>query len=184
MRGRKRRAPALDGEATVEDHWEATLENLPTNFFTSREARMLEREPFAERGYASLPLTHENNHDVKRFYQIKIETSALQGRIPTQYESWLRTWGQYARCCIAGRVVSKTNLVKEGYLFQCFTNRDFLKMFLGYYGVRGQPGTVGRQAQMLNKLCNIAHSYFLSIGKIEEAGLIQENAEVSHATLT
>jgi len=184
LKGRKRRIPTLRIEATLEDYWEATLEKLPSDFFDSPEARMLESTPFkqGDPGYASIPLSHHNNSDVKRFWEINIETSAIQGRNREIYEGWVRMWGQYARLCVAGNVVKTSDLFREGALYKCFTNRDFLKMFLCYYGVRGRPGTVGRQAQQLNKFCNAAHSYFTTKRNTTDAGLITENSEVSFQT--
>lgn len=175
---RRRKSATLKRDATIEEEWEATLEKLPTNFFTSREARLLDSETSGGYGYAAFPLTHHNNHDVNRFYQYKIDSSPLQEIVPTQYEAWLRTWGQFTRWCIAGGLISKTDGVREGALFECLTDRDFVEKFIEYYDTRGSRHTACRQAHKLKEICNIAHRYFLSKKKVEEAGLIQENSEV------
>lgn len=180
-RGRKRRAPWLGFTATAEDSWAATLKALPTDFFTSRDARMLMKMPFkpGETGYGSVPLTKENNRDVHRFWKNNVETEEMCGRSSPSWPGWLRVWGQFARVCIASKYVAANDLVREGYFFGCFQKREFLECFLHYYRMRGRPGTVSSKALQLNKMAGAAYTYFMSTGEHETAGRVKENIAVS-----
>lgn len=133
----------------------------------------------ADKGYKSVPLNERNNHDVYRFWKNNIETEELCGRTKPSYAGWLRVWGQYARVCVAFKKVDAKDLVKEGYFFQCFEERDYLECFLHYYRLKGQPGTVGSKAIQLNKMATAAYSYFMSIGECIAAGRVKDNIQVS-----
>lgn len=142
---------------------------------------MLIRTPFlkGEDGYGSVPLTKENNRDVYRFWKNNIETDELLQRPPSSYGGWLRTWGQFARLCIAAKFVLPGDLVKDGSLFACFEEREFLECFLHYYRIRGRPGTVSSKAIQLNKMCTASYGYFMSVGRHQSAGRIKDNSAVS-----
>jgi len=180
-RGRKRRAPTLTEDATPEECWAVTLRNLPQDFFTSGEAQMLKRTPFlpGEKGYGSVPLTSANNRDVYLYWKDHVQLEESQGRTPSTFVPCCRTWGQFARVCIVAKFVTADDLVREGYLFQCFSKREFLECFLHYYRLRGRPGTVSSKAIQLNKMCNAAYGYFLHKGQGEIAGKIKGNSAVS-----
>lgn len=181
-RGRKRRAPWFEDDATIEENWEATLKTLEKGFFTDTEARLLEISPFgeSEQGYKAIPLNEKNNHDVYRFWKNNIETEELCGRKKPSYPGWLRVWGQYARVCIAFKHVSAKDLVRVGYFYGCFEERKYLECFLHYYRLRGQPGTVSSKAIQLNKMAMSAYAYFMSTGENRAAGRVKENIQVSY----
>lgn len=130
-------------------------------------------------GYDSVALTRHNNRDVLKFWKDMVELDESQGRVPSQYTAWLRTWGQYARLCIASGFVDERELVQEGNLFVCLTNRKLLGIFVDYYRLRGRPGTVASKAIQLNKLSDSAANYYLGKGRHQEVGLIKENIKVS-----
>ena len=124
-RGRKKRVAVLDKAATPEQVWRTTLRQLPHDFFNSTEAKMLERSKFkaGEVGYASVPLNELNNRDIHRFWKNEVEQEILQGRIPSQWDGWLRTWGQFARMAIVCGITKADDLVKEGEMFNLFSRR-------------------------------------------------------------
>lgn len=142
---------------------------------------MLIRTAFlpGEKGYGSVPLTRFNNRDVYIFWKNNIETEQMQGRTPSQWEAWRRTWGQFSRVCIVAKFVTADDLVREGFLFQCFSRRELLECFLHYYRLRGRPGTVSSKAIQLNKMCNASYNYFMRKGQVRIAGKIKDNSSVS-----
>jgi len=112
--GRKRRAVTLLGNRTREECWTATIARLPNNFFKSDEARMTISGRFkpGEVGYASIPFNENNNNDIHLFWDKYIRVEELNGNKVSQWEAWLRTWGQFARLCVV-RNVQQTFIVEK-----------------------------------------------------------------------
>lgn len=142
---------------------------------------MLERGRFkrGECGYGSIPFSEHNNHDVYRFWNNKIKQDELAGKIPSQWEGWLRTWGQFARVCVAYKIIRVEDLVKEGRLYRLLENRDLIEIFIRYYSIRGSEGTVACKAIQLNRLGASAVTYFEAREPRIIASNIKENMEVS-----
>ena len=73
----------------LEEIWQETLRNFPSEFFTSDEAHMRIRSKFkpGQVGFGNFPLNEGNNNDVHPFWENEVEQEVLQERVPSQWDA-------------------------------------------------------------------------------------------------
>ncbi len=160
----------------VAEEWEATLDVLPTDFFTSKEARLEVRKRVTKGipAYQGIIITHSNSEDMKSIYNIVWKSKYDLGQRIGTYHQFRIVVGQYARFAVASKMCSANGLCQAGGLFGMMCSLPSVTAFIRYFEIRSAAGTVMNKAWHLIRLGKFAFSYF------ERNKLPTRKGEVEH----
>ncbi len=117
--------------------WEAYLETLEDEFFTSTEARLEEIDhlPRVKSAYQGLLMNEKNCDDMKTMFQIRWESRVALGQSLGTYDQFRVVVGQFSRFSVALRLCSAPKLCRKGSLFDLVCNMSAVKAFIGFFQV-------------------------------------------------
>jgi hypothetical protein len=149
----------------VKREWRRSCKRIdPALVISDRDSRMegqhmSPRKP-GEPGYAALPITEENNCDLKSIYDVRFACSISRGHPITAYPNLKSTLGQFARLCVCLKIVELKELWKPGKLFSQLLNKLVIDVFITYFRIRARPTTISNKAANLKRAVDHAALFY------------------------
>lgn len=169
------------------DLWQRKLETLPSDFFSSSEALLMNIDKSC-RGlpaYKGLSITEKNNEDMEYMYDMSFRTKIQMGQPRGAYDQFKSTVGQFARMCISLNLRDRCKLYRKGHLFETVVELKAAQLSIKHFQVRSCSGTVCGKSRQLRRLALFAEMYFsgrseLLKGKASQVGEYLRNEAACH----
>jgi hypothetical protein len=113
-----------------------------------------------EIAYLSVSLNEENCSDLLQIYNTIYRPKAMRGQPINGFMNLRSVVGQYARLCIALRLVNADDLYQPGALFTLIILEEPVQLFVYYFQARARATTVNAKLHHLKVLAEFSETFF------------------------
>lgn len=164
-----------DALMSAEAQWSLRISNLPCDFFTCEEAKLLHNNLESNRSakplsYRALLLDDKVLLDLKEYFESQVEPHSFRSQCLNSYKNLKSCLGQLMRyACAVGRT-DPTKLHRSGELFKASTDEKVLRAFILGMQTRCSATTVCNKASVLLKWVKFSSVWYAKGNRPTEKG--------------